>query len=146
MANSVNATLDEYEYQQRALVNYLYFLQVDFLVDLPFQAVENVLSFLAGSGHHPVPFLTDICNLLEAHPRLFEKHIKRSIIYQSMKKAVSRSLHLRSSFGLSIFKYLPSPRNLTHNFEDHRSCDAGVKFIKEINTVRQQNKRKIEAT
>jgi hypothetical protein len=146
MVNSVNVILDEHEYQQRALVNYLYFLQVDFLFDLPMTALEKVLSFLAGSGHHPVPFLTDVCNLLEAHPRLFDKQIKRSTIYQTMKKSVSRSLHLRGSLGLSIFKYLPSPRNLTTTFKDYHTGDGLVKCMKEITIVRQQNKRKIEAT
>jgi hypothetical protein len=145
MVNSVISLLEEHEYQQRALLNYLCFLHVDFFVDLPLTALENVLSFLAGSGHHPVPFLTDVCNLLEAHPRLFNKHIKRSTIYQTMKKSVSRSLHLRASLELSIFKYLPSPRNLNLTFENYHTSDGLLKFTKDFSILHEQhNKRKIE--
>jgi hypothetical protein len=62
-----------------------------------------------------------------------------------MKKSVSRSLHLRASLELSIFKYLPSPRNLNVTFNNYHTGDALLKFTKDFSILRQQhNKRKIE--
>lgn len=136
--------LPDAESHERSLINYLYFLQIDFLIELPRTALEAVLSFLGGSGHHPVSFLTDVCNLLEAHPRLFDKRIKPNPLYNAMKARVSRSLLSRASLGLSIFKQLPSPCNLNVMFDNN--ADSGlIQCMQEIETVRKQ-KRKIEAT